>query len=161
MPSSPAPRQRLPFEPKKQPRQKAQKAPSPIPSVQSIAKPKAVRSQASLQAIPDQVSRRMIKRMALFSGIPTGLGMFSFFAFYWVVSHDWLEIPPYVVFAVSLGLLGLGVLGLSYGIFSTSWDEARSGHWLGWQEFKINLERTINAWRTQRKDLRKDLEEGS
>ena len=128
MPSSPAPRQRLPFEPKKQPRQKA---PSPIPSLQATAKPKAVRSQTSLQAIPEQVSRRMIKRMALFSGIPTGLGMFSFLAFYWVVSHDWLEIPPYVVFAVSLGLLGLGVLGLSYGIFSTSWDEERSGHWLG------------------------------
>ena len=94
----------------------------------------------------------MIKRMALFSGIPTGLAMLSFVAFYWVVSHDLLDVPTYVVFAVSLGLFGLGVLGLSYGIFSTSWDEGRVGHWWGWEDFKINLGRTVKAWRSPKAD---------
>lgn len=151
MSSSPPPRPRLPFEPKSTAK-KPPKAPSAIPPIKSTS----ARSQASLQAIPDRVSKRMIKRMALFSGIPTGLGMFSFVAFYWIVSHDWLEIPPYVVFAVSLGMLGLGVLGLSYGIFSTSWDEDRSGHWWGWQEFKTNVDRTLKAWRAPRKDLKEE-----
>lgn len=151
MPSSPPPRQPLPFEPK-QSRKKTPKAPSAIPR----PKPTPERSQASLQAIPDTVSQRMIKRMALFSGIPTGLGMFSFVAFYWIVSHGWIEIPPYVVFAVSLGMLGLGVLGLSYGIFSTSWDEDISGHWWGWQECKINVDRTLKAWRSPRKNLEEE-----
>lgn len=151
MSSSPPPGQRLPFEPKSL-RKKTPKTPSAIPLKKSASE----RSQASLQAIPDTVSKRMVKRMALFSGIPTGLGMFSFVAFYWIVSHGWLEIPPYIVFAVSLAMLGLGVLGLSYGIFSTSWDEDIAGHWWGWQEFKTNVDRTLKAWRSPRNDLKKE-----
>jgi hypothetical protein len=151
MTSPPPPRQRLPFEPKQT--KKKQSKTSPIST--KIASPPP-RSQASLQAIPDAVSKRMIKRMALFSGIPTGLGMMSFVLFYWIVSHDWLEIPTYVVFAVSLGLFGLGVLGLSYGIFSTSWDDDSPGHWWGWQEFKLNLGRTTKAWRSERKAIKED-----
>lgn len=147
--TSPPPRQRLPFEPKQT--KKKLKAPPGQPE----APPFSQRSQADLQAIPDAVSKRMVKRMALFSGIPTGLGMMSFVIFYWIVSHDWLEIPTYFVFAISLGLFGLGVLGLSYGIFSTSWDEGTSGHWWGWQEFKLNFGRTVKAWRSERNAIKR------
>ncbi|ACK66302.1 conserved hypothetical protein [Rippkaea orientalis PCC 8801] len=152
--SSPDP---LPFEP----RQKKKKAPksetTPLKSVKSSPKePKKARQEASLSAIPDSVSRRMVRRMALFSGIPTGLGMSSFFVFYWIVSHEWLEIPTAAVGAVSLGLFGLGVLGLSYGIFSSSWDEHRVGGWWGWQEFTSNFGRTINAWRSARQEAKKN-----
>jgi hypothetical protein len=94
----------------------------------------------------------MVKRMALFSGVPTGLGMFSFLAFYWIVSHDWLEISTYVVLAVSLLLFGLGVLGLSYGVLSTSWEENQQGSWWGWQEFRLNFSRTVTAWRTAKSE---------
>ena len=85
--------------------------------------------------------------MAIFCGIPTGLGMASFFIFYGIVSQKWLEIPPYLVFITTLGLFGLGFLGLSYGIFSASWDEERLGSWWGWEEFKVNFGRTVTAWR--------------
>lgn len=80
--------------------------------------------------------------------------MFSFFIFYWVVSHEWLEIPTYAVAGVSLGLFGLGVLGLSYGIFSASWDEDRVGGWFGWPEFTSNLGKTLEAWRIARKEAK-------
>lgn len=140
---APSPRDRLPFE-RKAKKKKPEKT-SPLTS----ASP-APSSKAQQGRIPEVVGNRMVRRMALFSGIPTGLGMFSFVAFYWIVSHDWLEIPTYVVFAVSLLLLGLGVLGLSYGIFSTSWDEREVGSWWGWQEFTLNLGRTVQAWRSAR-----------
>jgi hypothetical protein len=147
----------LPFEP----RQKKKKAPNPPPisrpiDPKSAKKSDKSRQEANLGTIPKNVSQRMIRRMAFFSGIPTGLGMSSFFIFYWIVSHDWLEIPTYAVAGVSFGLFGLGVLGLSYGIFSASWDENRVGGWWGWQEFTANWGRTINAWRTSRQEAKKN-----
>ncbi|PSF35264.1 DUF3464 domain-containing protein [Aphanothece hegewaldii CCALA 016] len=143
MPSEPK-RDRLPFEPSRNKKKTPKQPPDPV-----IA---AKKEEASLKAIPEVVSQRMIKRMALFSGIPTALGMSSFFIFYLVVSRGWFKIPNYAVFAVSLGLFGLGVLGLSYGIFSTSWEENNTGSWLGWEEFKINFGRTLEAWRSGKKE---------
>lgn len=140
---APSSRDRLPFE-RKAKKKKPEKVTPPAPATA------AAPSRTKTTGIPDVVGNRMVRRMALFSGIPTGLGMFSFVAFYWIVSHDWLEIPTYVVFAVSLLLFGLGVLGLSYGIFSTSWDERDAGSWWGWQEFSLNLGRTVKAWRSDR-----------
>ena len=142
---------RLPFEP----RQTKKKPPKVAPSnVTPTARESG--SETSLKAIPDAVSRRMAKRMALYSGIPTGLGMFSFFIFYWIVSQKILEIPSYVAMLVSLSLFGLGFIGLSYGIFSASWDENRVGTWLGWQEFKTNFGRTTAAWRSGKKSAKEN-----
>ncbi|MEB3175124.1 MAG: PAM68 family protein [Cyanobacteriota bacterium] len=139
------PRPRLPFEGKA--KKKAPKAAPPPPGSPRRA-PKT--SQKPQGAIPEAVSKRMVTRMALFSGVPTGLGMLSFVAFYFIVSQDLLEIPTYVVFAVSLLCFGLGVLGLSYGVFSTAWDEEEGGSFWGWSEFKLNLGRTLSAWRAAR-----------
>jgi len=141
---------RLPFDGK--PKKKKTEKKSPIaPTPQTVKSDRAsaakVKRVKPSGVIPEEVSKRMIKRMALFSGIPTGMGMFSFIAFYWIVSHDWLEIPNYAVFAVSLLFLGIGVLGLSYGIFSTSWEEDLAGSWWGWQEFKLNFGRTVTGWK--------------
>ena len=142
MASEPSGRERLPFEPA----QKKTKNPR-RPTSANLPKPKTQREAASLKAIPEEVSKRIGNRMAIFCGIPTGLGMASFFIFYWIVSQKWLEIPPYLVFITTLGLFGLGFLGLSYGFFSASWDEERLGSWWGWEEFKVNFGRTVTAWR--------------
>ncbi|MDJ0599535.1 MAG: PAM68 family protein [Crocosphaera sp.] len=100
-------RNSIPFEPRQKKKKKQKKAPQTSQtSVKMAEKPKKSSNDASLNAIPDSVSKRMIKRMAIFSGIPTGLGMSSFFVFYWIVSHDWLDIPTSAVGAVSLGLFG-------------------------------------------------------
>ena len=124
--SSKPSRERLAFEP----RQKKKKAPKPPPQESQKNSEKtdsSTRQQTAAMAIPEAVSKRMVRRMALFCGIPTGLGMSSFFIFYWIVSNGWVKIPASAVGTVSLGLFGLGVLGLSYGILSTSWDEDRVG----------------------------------
>jgi hypothetical protein len=86
--------------------------------------------------------------MALFSGIPTGLGILSFLVFYVIVSQEWFKIPNTAVLLVSMGLFGLGVLGLSYGILSTSWDEDRVGTWWGWSDFTVNFGRLTSAWKS-------------
>ena len=150
-------RNSIPFEPGQKKKKKQKKTPETVnTSVKKPQKTKKTSNDASLGAIPENVSQRMIRRMVIFSGIPTGLGMSSFFVFYWIVSHDGLDIPTSAVGAVSLGLFGLGVLGLSYGIFSTSWDEHRVGGWWGWEEFTQNLGRTVEAWRNARQEAKKN-----
>jgi VIT1/CCC1 family predicted Fe2+/Mn2+ transporter len=149
MTDSKSERGRLPFEP----RQKKQKTPKRSPIASQTAEKTATRASRSVFAgIPDSVSQRMVRRMALFSGIPTALGMSSFVVAYWVVSHQWFALPTGAVLLVSLGFFGLGVFGLSYGLFSTSWDEQHSGSWWGWQEFKENFGRTVSGWRSAKKE---------
>jgi hypothetical protein len=140
MPSESKP-DRLPFEPRQTRKKVSKSAPVPPPKKESL-------SETSLQAIPQVVSQRMARRMAVFCGLPTGLGISSFFLFYWIISHKILEVPSYVAMIVSLSLFGLGFIGLSYGIFSASWEENRVGNWLGWAEFKANFGKTIAAWRS-------------
>jgi hypothetical protein len=113
--------------------------------------PRNSRRNSNLSAIPDVVSKRMGKRMAVFCGIPSTLGMSSLFIFYWLKVKDVVSLPPYVALAVSFGFLGLGVLGLSYGLFSACWDEERAGSVMGFDEFKMNLGRTKDAWKASKK----------
>ena len=150
--SSESPRNRLPFEPRQKKKKTSKKA--PLAAQKTTEKPNnsTYSSQnAKLSAIPDAVSKRMVRRMALFCGIPTALGISSFFASYWIVIHQWFKLPAAVVVLISMGFFGLGVLGLSYGILSASWDEGRVGSWLGWEEFSLNFGRMTSAWRATRK----------
>jgi Photosynthesis affected mutant 68 len=50
----------------------------------------------------------------------------------------------------NMGLFGLGVLGITYGVLSASWDEERSGSLLGVGEFRTNWGRMVGAWRETR-----------
>jgi Photosynthesis affected mutant 68 len=148
-----SPRNRLPFEPAKTPK-KPEKKPDKKAvsgSAKSQASGSTRPSSKAEMGIPDVVSRRMVKRMALLCGIPTALGMSSFFVSYFLVSQELMPLPTQAVAVVSLGLFGLGVLGLSYGVLSTSWDEETPGSWLGWSEFMTNFGRMTQAWRSQRK----------
>jgi len=149
-------RNSLPFEPQRKRAKKSKKSPSAAQQgTERPNKPSQPQGKDNLSAaIPEAVSKRMIRRMALFSGIPTGLGLSSFFLFYWIVQQGWFELPTVAVFATSAGLFGLGVIGLSYGVFSASWDENHLGSWLGFEEFKLNFGRAIAAWRDARKDAK-------
>ncbi|PHV63853.1 PAM68 family protein [Cyanobacterium aponinum] len=152
---SPANRNSLPFEPKKSKNKKVndKNLSQPKETQRNQTESKVAKSSKggnSLQGIPEVVSKRMVRRMAVFSGIPTAMGIFSFFAFYAIVSQEWFKIPNTAVLLVSMGLFGLGVLGLSYGILSTSWDEERVGSWWGWSEFVLNFGRFTSAWRNNR-----------
>lgn len=140
-----------PFEPKTTQVDKKSKKPVKVAGVSVSARGKgSQKPRVSKEGgIPDAVSRRMIRRIALFCGIPTALGMSTFIASYLVVSHGWLQLPTYAVLIVSLGWFGLGVVGVSYGVLSASWDE-EPGSRLGFAEFKTNWGRMTEAWRANK-----------
>ncbi|WP_413160771.1 PAM68 family protein [Capilliphycus salinus ALCB114379] len=167
--SSERPRQSLPFEPKKS-RKKASKAESqparepandtPARETRKSAEKKtakpsnrkpATREEA---AIPEIVSQRMLFRMAILSGVPLFMAISIFVASYFIVINEVFVLPNTAVLLASLGCFGLSVLGLSYGIFSTSWDEDQAGTVVGWQEFKLNIGRTVQAWKEARRESR-------
>jgi hypothetical protein len=147
--SSEPPRQRLPFEPAANRKKTPKKPPEPSASaIKTEEKPQAqTTGTKQSQSIPEVVSRRMISRIALFCGVPTFLGIATFFVSYLIVSKGLFELPNTAVLLVSMGCFGLGVLGLSYGVLSASWDEEVSGSSLGWQEFTTNFGRMRAAWR--------------
>jgi len=149
-----ASQERLPFEPKT-----SRKKNSPTSSSSSSKEPKSSKGSQKRtpirkedRVIPEAVSKRMIKRMALLSGIPTALGVLTFVVSYVILTQTEFDLPHVAVVLVSMGFFGLGVLGLSYGVLSASWDENRVGTLLGWQDFTQNLGRTIAAWRSVKQD---------
>jgi hypothetical protein len=138
----------LPFEPKRKKVEKpAAKAPAPRSSSSSnqVSAPAAARTATA--DIPEVVNRRMLKRMAFFCGVPTFLGVSTFFVSYFVITQGLFNLPHTAVLLVSLGFFGLGVVGLSYGALSSSWDEAEPGSLVGLSEFQTNLGRLTGAWR--------------
>ncbi|MEQ8755140.1 MAG: PAM68 family protein [Coleofasciculus sp. G1-WW12-02] len=144
----------LPFEPSQKRKKKSKPQAKPVAS-KAEAKPKAKpdkprASSSESMAIPDQVSKRMVRRMALLCGIPTALGILSFVVSYLLVVNLEIKLPNVAVVLVSMGFFGLGVLGLSYGVLSASWEEDIPGTLLGWQEFTTNLGRLTSAWREAR-----------
>ena len=158
MPSS-SQRESLPFEPKSNKRQGEQtnssssaSPPEKANKVNSEAKatakkPKPAANKNTDAGIPEVVSRRMIRRMAVFAGIPTALGMSSFVIAYFLLSRQIVEFPNVVVLLVSLGFFGLGTVGLSYGVLSASWQEESEGSLLGISEFSVNFRRLMQGLR--------------
>jgi hypothetical protein len=141
----------LPFEPVSTKKKVPKKAPT-TSAKGSAVKDKTSsppRSPATSKTMPKVVSDRMARRMAFFSGIPSVCAMLTFVVSYTLINHG-VNLPNYAVLLVSLGFFGLGVLGLSYGVISASWDEGHVGTLLGWSEFRLNLGRIIASWREGR-----------
>ncbi|HIK44462.1 MAG TPA: PAM68 family protein [Leptolyngbyaceae cyanobacterium M65_K2018_010] len=90
-------------------------------SARSIAPPPPQgQSPSAATPIPEVVSRRMLRRMLVFSGTPTLFGVLVFFVSYFLVVKAGLELPPYAVLFTTLGCFGLGVAGLT----CRSWRES-------------------------------------
>jgi hypothetical protein len=119
---------------------KASPAGSPRP-----ASPRA-RTQ---QAIPDAVANRMARRIALATGLPTVLGMGVFIGSYVLVSRHLLDIPPSTTLLASGGCFLLGLVGLSYGVLSASWEDT-AGSLLGTEQIPLNLSRIKTSLRALR-----------
>lgn len=114
------------------------------------SKPKTRSSRADSQgAIPAAVSKRMLRRMAVLALSPIALGVGIFFLSYYLLSREIVEFAPVVVLLTTMGCFGLGVVGLSYGMLSASWDE-EPGSLVGMDEFKLNLGRMKDAWQESR-----------
>jgi hypothetical protein len=155
-------RDRLPFEPAKKRQKPPKKTPAPVetadknrqktPALAETADKNRKKTPVSKEemAIPAAVSQRMARRMAFFCGIPTALGMSTFVASYIILTNAWFDLPNIAVVLVSMGFFGLGVLGLTYGVLSSSWDQETPGSLWGFQEFTTNWGRMTAAWRASR-----------
>lgn len=144
-------RNNLPFEPNKK-RQK----PAPIAAKQPLVKSepgnkdKKVPYTKEEMAVPKVVSDRMVRRVVGFCGIPTVLGISTLVASYLLIVFVNIKLAPIAVLLANLGFFGLGVLGITYGVLSASWDIDRPGTILGWNEFTTNFGRMVEVWRTTR-----------
>lgn len=128
-----AEREALPFEPK---------GPS--------NRPKPGGDNTRKEAIPRYVADRMARRVVFFTGLPSVAGMGVFVGSYFVVTRGIAEIPPGVTLAGSGFFFLLGLLGLSYGVLTSSW-ETQPGTLLGLEHFKPNLQRMRESIRAQAK----------
>lgn len=91
--------------------------------------------------LPQIVADRMLRRILTFGAAPLGL-LFAFFAAYFVLKYKYdITVIPVVVAYSTLGAIALATMGISYGIFSSSWDEDQEGTKLGWKEAKTNFTR--------------------
>jgi hypothetical protein len=151
--------ERIPFEPNNRSKKAKAKEPkkAPVAPVSAnVSSPKTKISSTPIPkrndplGIPEEVNRRIIRRAALFCGIPTGLGIATFVVSYILVSRHIVDLPTSAVVLVSMLFLGLGVVGLSYGAISASWDEGRIGSWWGNEEFKKNFGYLREAWKSQK-----------
>ncbi|MBC6474285.1 MAG: PAM68 family protein [Hormoscilla sp. GM102CHS1] len=142
-----AQRHRLPFEPTSK-RQKTRPAAGPAARSTVKKEPKKTPISKEDRAIPEAVSKRMVRRMALLCGIPTALGMLTFGVSYGIYVYTEFKLPNVAVLLTSIGCFGLGILGLSYGVLSASWEEKVPGSLLGWAEFTTNFSRMTAAWRS-------------
>jgi hypothetical protein len=55
-----------------------------------------------------------------------------------------IDLPMGLVFVTQSITFGAGLLGISYGAMSASWDPAREGSRIGWIEFRANLAAIMN-----------------
>ncbi|AFY42587.1 PAM68 family protein [Nostoc sp. PCC 7107] len=148
-------RSRLPFEPnkKRQKPVKVQKTPIKSNTLETSASQKSPFSKEEM-AIPQVVSHRMIRRVAFFCGFPTALGITTLIVSYLLATQTQIKLAPIAVLLVNMGLFGLGVLGITYGVLSASWDEERPGGLIGLSEFTTNWGRMVAVWReTQQKNV--------
>ena len=146
----------LPFEPnKKRPKPPKTVTKSVIKTQETQEKPQQQRRYSKQEmAIPEVVSQRMVRRVAGFCGIPTALGISSLIVSYLLVTFADIQLPPIAVLLVNMGLFGLGVVGITYGVLSASWDEETPGTFLGFDEFSTNWGRMNEVWReTQKKNV--------
>ncbi|GAB2302251.1 hypothetical protein Dimus_036268 [Dionaea muscipula] len=88
--------------------------------------------------IPEIVTNRMMSRMGLSVGIPLFLGILFFPFFYYLKVGLKIDVPTWVPLIVSFFFFGSALLGVSYGIVSSSWDPMREGSLLGWNEAQKN-----------------------
>ncbi|CAI9095135.1 OLC1v1031001C1 [Oldenlandia corymbosa var. corymbosa] len=88
--------------------------------------------------IPEIVTNRMMSRMAFSVGIPLFTGLLFFPLFYYLKAGLKIDVPTWIPFIVSFIFFGTALLGVSYGIVSSSWDPLREGSFWGWTEAQKN-----------------------
>jgi len=91
-------------------------------------------------SIPEDVATNMVTRMVPFVGIPMTLAVGSFGFFYYMARFKDQVYPTILVATVTVGFLAVGLLGITYSLFSTNWDGSDTpSEGLGVVEFNKNI----------------------
>ncbi|WP_320676603.1 PAM68 family protein [Prochlorococcus sp. MIT 1300] len=101
--------------------------------------------------IPKSIANRMARRVVLTTGLPTVTGMGVFILSYILVTRGIADVPPALTLITSAACFFIGLVGLSYGILSTSWEET-NGSFLGFENIKPNISRMRSAFQMQDKE---------
>ena len=125
---------------------------STINSSPKVVTKKSSKSSSNKSGIPSYVANRMARRIAFTTGIPTLSGMGVFVGSYFLISKGIAEISPTITLVSSALCFLVGLLGLSYGILSASWD-FNPGSLLGIENIKPNINRIKDALKTSQKDI--------
>ena len=125
---------------------------STINSSPQIDERNSSKSVSKNSGIPKYVANRMARRIVFTTGIPTLSGMGVFIGSYFLISKGIAEISPTVTLVSSAMCFLLGLLGLSYGILSASWD-FNPGSFLGFENIKPNINRMKDAFKSSKKEI--------
>ena len=100
----------------------------------------------SQTGIPKEVANRMGRRVAITTGLPTIAGMGVFVGSYFLITTGTADIAPVITLITSGACFLIGLLGLSYGILSASWDQ-KNGSLLGIENLRPNIKRIKDAFK--------------
>ena len=123
----------------------------PMKPVKATRGPSRQTAPNRQKVIPEAVSNRMARRIAIATGVPTVMGMGVFIGSYLLVTRHIAEVPTGVTLAASGGCFLLGVVGLSYGVLSASWEDA-PGSLLGNEQIGVNISRLRSSLKAMRQD---------
>ena len=101
--------------------------------------------------IPKYVANRMARRVAFTTGIPTISGMGVFIGSYFLISKGIADISPTITLVTSAMCFLLGLVGLSYGILSASWEN-NPGSIFGFENIGTNINRMKEAFKSSKKN---------
>ena len=113
---------------------------------------KSSKNTSKESGIPKYVANRMARRIAFTTGIPTLSGMGVFIGSYFLISKGIADISPTVTLVSSAICFLIGLLGLSYGILSASWD-FNPGSFLGFENINPNINRMKDAFKSSKKNI--------
>ncbi len=108
------------------------------------SRPSTPKTPTPRNTIPQVVANRMARRVVIGAGIPTSLGMGTFIVSYLLVTRQIADVQPAVTLLVSGGFFAMGLVGLSYGLFSSSWLP-EPGTLLGFEQIGPNIKRLRNG----------------
>ncbi len=112
-----------------------------------LTKSEKIKSKPKRESfIPKPIANRMARRIIFTTGIPTLLGMGIFVLSYVVIVKGIAEIPPSLTLTSSALCFFIGLLGLSYGILSASWEDS-PGSLLGLEHIGPNIQRMRSAFK--------------
>jgi len=112
------------------------------------SKSKQSKSNRKDEGIPKPIANRMARRVLFTTGLPTICGMGVFVISYVLITKGIAEIAPALTLLLSGTFFLLGLVGLSYGILSASWEKEK-GSFLGIEIIGPNIQKMKAAFKAK------------